>query len=118
MIIIAMSLMLAASEGPPPYPKSLACAGLTMAWSDLEAENKAAGATLARSDAEFWAFATMDAARRDGGVTPPQVEAAMVKSTGEARKRFEAGDDNAARDLLDCQMLIPEKGRGIDPIGD
>ena len=118
MIIIAVSLMFAGLEGPPPYPKSLACAGLSMAWSDLEGENKSAGSRLARGDAEFWAFATMDAARRDGGVTPPQVEAAMDKSTAEARKRFQASDDNAARELLDCQMLIPEKGRSIDPIGD
>lgn len=118
MIIIAVSLMFAASDGPPPYPKSLACAGLTMAWSRLEAENGSAGAKLARSDAEFWAFATMDAARREGGVKPPQVEAAMDKATQGARARFLAGDDNAARELLDCQMLIPESGRGIKPIGD
>lgn len=118
MIIIAMSLMLAGAEGPPPYPKALACAGLTMAWSNLEAENRSAGARLARGDAEFWAFATMDAARRDGGVTPPQVEAAMVRATEAARNRFQSGDANAARELLDCQMMIPEKGRGIDPIGE
>ncbi|MDB5469172.1 MAG: hypothetical protein JWR84_732 [Caulobacter sp.] len=118
MIIIAMSLMLAGSEGPPPYPQALACAGLTMAWSNLEAENGSAGARLARSDAEFWAFATMDAARRDGGVQPPQVEAGMDRAAADARKRFQAGDDNAARELLDCQLLIPEKGRGIDPIGE
>lgn len=117
MIIIAMSLMLAASDGPPPYPKALACAGLTMAWSDLEAQNKSAGARLARSDAEFWAFATMDAARRDGGVKPPEVETGMTKATEAARKRFEAGDDNAARELLDCQMMIPAGARNIDPVG-
>jgi hypothetical protein len=116
MIIIAIGLMLAAADGPPPYPKALHCAGLTMAWSDLEAENGSAGARLARGDAEFWAFATMDAARRDGGAKPPQVEAAMERATKGARVRFLAGDQNAARDLLDCQMLIPEKGRGIDPI--
>ena len=51
-----------------------------MAWSDLESAKGSAGATLARSDAEFWAFAVMDAARRDGGVTPPQVEAAMEQA--------------------------------------
>jgi hypothetical protein len=118
MIVTALSLMLASSEGPPPYPKSLSCAGLTMAWSDLETENKSPGARLARSDAEFWAFAVMDAARRQGGLKPPQVEAAMTEATGAARARFLAADDNAARELLDCQMLIPEKGRGTDPIGD
>lgn len=118
MIIIAMSLMLAASEGPPPYPKSLACAGLTMAWSDMETANASAGARLARSDAEFWAFATMDSARREGGLKPPQVEADMVRATQTAKARFQAGDDNAARELLDCQLMIPEKGRGIDPVGD
>lgn len=118
MILIAIGLLLASAEGPPPYPKSLACAGLTMAWSDLEAENRSGGAKLARSDAEFWAFAAMDAARRDGGVGPPQVEVAMVRATQSARARFQGGDENAARDLLDCQLLIPEKGRGIDPVGE
>lgn len=118
MIVTALSLMFAASEGPPPYPKSLACAGLTMAWSNLEAENKSPGARLARSDAEFWAFATMDAARRQGGLKPPQVEAAMTEATAAARARFLAGDDNAARELLDCQLLIPEKGRYIDPVSE
>lgn len=117
MLIIAVSVMLAASEGPPPYPKALQCAGLTMAWSDLETENSSAGAKLARSDAEFWAFATMDAARRAGTLKPPQVEAAMREATQAARTRFQARDDSAARDLLDCQMMIPEKGRAIDPVG-
>lgn len=116
MIIVAMGLMLAAADGPPPYPTTLRCAGLTMAWSDLETENKSAGARPARSDAEFWAFAAMDAARRDGGATPPQVEAAMGRATLASRNRFEAGDENAARELLDCQLMIPEKGRRIDPI--
>ena len=117
MLIIAVSVMLAASEGLPPYSTALQCAGLTMAWSDLETENSAAGAKLARSDAEFWAFATMDAARRAGTLKPPQVEAAMREATQAARTRFQARDDSAARDLLDCQMMIPEKGRAIDPVG-
>lgn len=117
MMIIAVSLMLAASEGPPPYPKALQCAGLTMAWSDLETENRSAGAKLARSDTEFWAFATMDAARRAGNLTPPQVEAAMSEATQAAKTRFQARDGGAARDLLDCQMMIPEKGRAVDPVG-
>ena len=118
MIAIAISLMLAATEGPPPYPQALQCAGLTMAWSDLEAENKAAGAALARSDAEFWAFATMDAARRAGGLKPPQVEAGMTHTTQAARARFQAGDANAARELLDCQIMIPEEGRRTAPVGE
>lgn len=118
MILIAISLLAAAAEGPPPYPRSLQCAGVTMAWSDLESAKGSAGATLARSDAEFWAFATMDAARRDGGVTPPQVEAAMKQATLEARARFEAGDAATAGVLRDCQQLIPKEGRGIAPIGD
>ncbi|WGM40199.1 hypothetical protein [Caulobacter sp. NIBR1757] len=118
MIVIALSLMLASTDGPPPYPRALACAGLTMAWSDLEAENSSAGAKLARSDAEFWAFAAMDAARRDGGMKPPQVEAAMARATQGSRARFQANDENAARELLDCQMLIPKEGRGIEPVGD
>ena len=117
MILIAMSLMAAAAAGPPPYPRSLQCAGTTMAWSDLEAAKGSAGATLARSDADFWAFAVMDAARRDGGVTPPQVEAAMQQATKEARARLEAGDAATARDLDECQALIPKEGRGIAPIG-
>lgn len=116
MILTVVSLLAAVAEGPPPYPRALQCAGLTRAWADLEAENRSPGARLAASDAEFWAFAVMDAAQRDGGVRPPQVEAAQARAAEAARKRFLAGDDNAARELLDCQMLIPEKGRGIDPI--
>lgn len=118
MILIAMSLLMAVSDGPPPYPKALACAGLTMAWADLEAENRAPGARLARSDAEFWAFATMDAARRDGAVTPREVEAAMERAAAAAGPRFRSSDENAARELLDCQMMIPEEGRGIDPVSE
>lgn len=117
MILIAISLLAAAADGPPPYPRSLQCAGTTMAWSDLESAKSSLGATLARGDAEFWAFATMDAARRDGGVMPPEVEAAMKQARQEARARFEAGDAAAARLLRDCQQLIPKEGRGIAPIG-
>lgn len=118
MILIAMSLLAAAVDGPPPYPRSLQCAGVTMAWSDLETAKASVGAKAARSDAEFWAFATMDAARRDGGVKPPQVEAAMEKATAEARAQFEAGDTAIVATLQDCQNLIPKQGGGIAPIGD
>ncbi|RYF94855.1 MAG: hypothetical protein EON95_03775 [Caulobacteraceae bacterium] len=117
MIVVAIALMVASTEGPPPYPQALRCAGLTMAWSDLETEHASAGASLARGDAEFWAFATMDAARRDGGIKPPEVEAAMTMSTQAAKGRFVAGDENAARELLDCQLLIPAGGRDIAPVG-
>jgi hypothetical protein len=117
MIFIAIGLLVAAADGPPPYPQSLQCAGLTMAWSDLETARGSAGATLARSDAEFWAFAAMDAARRRGGMTPPQVEAAMKQATTDARVRLEAGDAAIAGTLRDCQDLIPKEGRGIAPIG-
>ena len=117
MIFIAIGLLATAVDGPPPYPRSLQCAGVTMAWSDLEAARASAGAQLARSDAEFWAFAAIDAARRDGGVRPPQVEAAMDQATREARARFEAGDAATAGILRECQELIPKAGRGIAPIG-
>jgi|GEM_PF-2596361 len=116
-MIIARSLMLAASEGPKPYPRALHCAGLTMAWSDLETENRSAGASLARSNAEFWRLATMDAARRAGSLKAPEVETATTEVTQTARTRFQVRDDSAARDLLGCQMMVPQKGRAIDPIG-
>ncbi len=116
IVITALSLMLGAADGPPPYPKALQCAGLSMAWSDLEADKGTAGARQARADAEIWAFATMDAARRDGGEKPPQVEAAMVSATKAARKRFEGGDAVAPRELLDCQSMIAGPGRDIGPI--
>ena len=42
----------------------------------------------------------------------------MTRATEAARSRFLANDENAARELLDCQMLIPEKARDLDPILD
>ena len=38
MVIIAISLLMASADGPPPYPTALQCAGLSMAWSDREAD--------------------------------------------------------------------------------
>ncbi|NBB15282.1 hypothetical protein GVN21_07930 [Caulobacter sp. SLTY] len=108
MIMIAMGLLLAVSEGPPPYPQSLNCAGLTMAWSQLEDTAKSEGAVQAREDAEFWAFALMDAARRDGK-SPRGAEADYDRVTQEAGKRFDQRDANASRELLDCQLMIPTR---------
>lgn len=109
MMIIAASLLFAAmSEGPPPYPQSLNCAALTRAWSQLEEAAGSAGAAQAEDDAGFWAFALMDAARRDG-MTPRGAEADYARETLEARKRFDQRDANASRELLDCQLMIPTR---------
>ncbi|HYE46331.1 MAG TPA: hypothetical protein VEA44_11235 [Caulobacter sp.] len=108
MIIIAMGLLLAASEGPPPYPQSLNCAGLTRAWSDLEEEARSAGAAQANDDADFWAFALMEAAHRDG-LAASRAEADYERATRGARQRFELRDENAPHELLDCQLMIPTR---------
>lgn len=114
MLIIAMGLLLAVSEGPPPYPQSLNCAALTRAWSQLEDAAGSAGVNQAREDAEFWAFALMDAGRRDG-MTPKGAEADYERSAKAARARFELRDENASRELLDCQLMIPVRKRGSEP---
>jgi hypothetical protein len=106
MLAALLTLLLAVADGPPPYADSLRCAGLTRAWATLEVENKTPAAAQARDDAEFWAFAVMDAARRDG-VTAKEAEAAHERVAAAARKRFELADPAAARELLDCQVLIP-----------
>jgi hypothetical protein len=108
MMIIAMGLLLAASEGPPPYPRSLNCAALTRAWSQLEDEARSVGAAQARDDAEFWAFALMDAARRDG-MAPQAAEADYDRMTQAARRRYDQREANAPRELLDCQLMIPTR---------
>lgn len=114
MMIVVLSLMFAATEGPPPYPRALQCAGLTRAWADLEQKGAAPGAGQAVDDADFWASGVMDAARRDG-VAAGDAEAATLRTTLAARKRFELGDANAARELLDCQIPIPSKPSTNDP---
>ncbi|MBX3479908.1 MAG: hypothetical protein KF842_05880 [Caulobacter sp.] len=105
MLVLVLSLMAAPQDGPPPYSRTLACAGLTRAWSD-QLPSDAPDARESRSDAEFWAFAVMDAARRSGH-TAAVAEADQLKARDAARAMFTDQPDEAAKDLETCRKMKP-----------
>ncbi|MBI1405833.1 MAG: hypothetical protein GC145_06880 [Caulobacter sp.] len=101
-----MSMMMAAKDGPPPYPQALTCAGLSRVWSEQQSDAGAPTAADARSDAEFWAFAAMDAARQSGH-TADAAEADQLKSRDAARTLFADQPQDAAKGLETCRQLKP-----------
>lgn len=102
---LLLILMAAAQDGPPPYARTLFCAGLTRAWAE-QLPSDVPNAPEARSDAEFWAFAVMDAARR-AGHTAAAAEADQLKARDAARTMFADQPEEAAKGLKTCRKMKP-----------
>lgn len=103
---LSLTLILAASARPPPYPESLACAAVTQAASEIADEARDLAAGKAFDLALFWSFATMEAARRDG-VTAAAAEADQVRERAAIKPRLAAGEASAKAALAGCLARTP-----------
>lgn len=105
--LLSLSFVLAAGDGPPPYPESLACAAVSQAAAELSKDPKTGLPDSRAFDiAIYWSFVVMDAARL-ADMSSRAAEAEQVTAREAVKPLLAAGDAATKARLADCTARTP-----------